>query len=182
MLYPLSEIPPSLISTFCVHFSNLLPTGPPPLPPYTRTHFISTCFSPVWVAREGLTGAQVIVKGLGSGFHQPVTGVHQLSQVSRCHQSQVVRGQGSPLTGVHQLSQVSGCHQSQVVKGQCSPLTGVHQVSQVSGCHQSQVVKGQGSPLTSVHELSHASVTITGYQRAGFTTHRCSPAVTGESH
>lgn len=32
------------------------------------------------LAREGLTGAQVIVKGLGSGFHQPVSGVHQLSQ------------------------------------------------------------------------------------------------------
>ncbi|XP_070191938.1 cadherin-like and PC-esterase domain-containing protein 1 [Littorina saxatilis] len=32
------------------------------------------------LTREGLTGAQVIVKGLGSGFHQPVSGVHRLSQ------------------------------------------------------------------------------------------------------
>ncbi|KAK7493631.1 hypothetical protein BaRGS_00015143 [Batillaria attramentaria] len=32
------------------------------------------------LAREGLTGAQVVVKGLGSGFHQPVSGVHRLSQ------------------------------------------------------------------------------------------------------
>ena len=106
----------------------------------------------------------------------PAIAGESLSPITGCQR------QGSPLTGVHQLSQVSGSHQSQAVKGQCSPLTGVHQVSQVSGCHQSQVVKGQGSPLTSVHELSHASVTITGYQRAGFTTHWCSPAVTGESY
>ncbi|XP_071083354.1 cadherin-like and PC-esterase domain-containing protein 1 [Haliotis cracherodii] len=30
--------------------------------------------------REGLTGVQLVVKGLGAGFHQPVSGVHCLSQ------------------------------------------------------------------------------------------------------
>ncbi|XP_067684798.1 cadherin-like and PC-esterase domain-containing protein 1 [Haliotis asinina] len=30
--------------------------------------------------REGLTGIQLVVKGLGAGFHQPVSGIHCLSQ------------------------------------------------------------------------------------------------------
>ena len=41
--------------------------------------------------RQGLTKIRVIVKGLGAGFHQPVDGLHCLSEVSyTCEHCSVV--------------------------------------------------------------------------------------------
>ena len=76
--------------------------------------------------------------------------------VSVCVQSQDVKGQGSPLTGVHQLSQVSlTSHRVSEVKVHYSPVfTSCHDYVSVT----SQVTIGQGSPLTSVHHQSHCGV------------------------
>ena len=142
MLYPLSEIPPFLISTFCVQFPNLLLTENLPFYFY------------MFLSCVGCQG------GLdrGSG-HRQRSGVRLPPTSHRC--SSAIAGESlSPITGCQRarftthrcssavagewLSPVTGCQRARFTTHRCSPAV-------TSECHQTQGVKWQCSPLTSVH-------------------------------
>ena len=123
------------------------------------------------MCREGLTGAQVIVKGLGSGFHQPVSGVHRLTQVN------------SLLVGCFISQQHASVSQGRIYSDNCTCChTEMEVADQASYLTQSQYTdtgptRPSADPITpGAWQGSHWSV---NFEVTGMTQPRKNPVASG---
>ncbi|PVD25296.1 hypothetical protein C0Q70_15796 [Pomacea canaliculata] len=121
------------------------------------THHLKVIMSAL--AREGLTAARIVVKGLGSGFHLPVSGIHQLSQKEQerllLHNHQVLAYAKNHSMEVVDTFNMTMARYSHFLQGRCS-------------CHFHRVVPEQPVKRHTSQSLHQSTYKVEGDINAAY--------------